>query len=114
MFTPWTSRRYTSLFLLLLFFLLFFHSHRLLHRHRHHQVAKSFGFTVPPKVNLNVSAKGTRVTRKGFGAGWAKQGGGGGGNKSAGAPRSGGNHQFSAQNPYGKREQGDKRQFVKF
>jgi len=69
------------------------------------QVAKSFGFTVPPKVNLNVSAKGTRVKRKGFGAGWAK-----GKEK----PKSGGNRHFSAQNPYGKRDAGDKRQFVKF
>jgi ATP-dependent RNA helicase DDX18/HAS1 len=90
------------------------------HSHKHifdvhsldlQKVAKSFGFTVPPKVNLNVSAKGTRVTRKGFGAGWAKQGQG---QSKGGAPRSGGHHQFSAQNPYGKREQGDKRQFVKF
>jgi ATP-dependent RNA helicase DDX18/HAS1 len=82
---------------------------------RHCQVAKSFGFTVPPKVNLNVSAKGTRVTRKGFGGGWAKQGGAGrGGGASKGGPRPGGSHQFSAQNPYGKRADGDKRQFVKF
>lgn len=67
------------------------------------QVAKSFGFTVPPKVELNVSAKGTR--RKGFGAGWAKQQKG---------QHPGGGHQFSAQNPYGKRPAGDKRQFVRF
>lgn len=59
---------------------------------------------MPPKVELNVSAKGTRK-RKGFGAGWAKQ--------KKGMP-SGGGHQFSAQNPYGKRAQGDQRQFVKF
>jgi len=84
------------------------------HSHKHifdvhaldlQKVAKSFGFTVPPKVNLNVSAKGTRVKRKGFGAGWAK-----GKEK----PKSGGNRLFSAQNPYGKRDAGDKRQFVKF
>ncbi len=128
------------------------------HSHKHifdvhaldlQKVAKSFGFTVPPKVNLNVSAKGTRKRTgshtfyltyprerererereqrerpslflihifvgccvwPGFGTGWAKQKGGNNQHASKGAT----GHTFSAQNPYGKREKSDSRQFVKF
>jgi ATP-dependent RNA helicase DDX18/HAS1 len=84
------------------------------HSHKHifdvhsldlQKVAKSFGFTVPPKVNLNVSSKGTRQ-RKGFGAGWAS--------KNKQTANQGTGHQFSAQNPYGKRAVGDKRQFTRY
>lgn len=63
------------------------------------QVAKAFGFAHPPKVELNLKhtarkkATGTKGTLK----------------KQLSAKSSG--HQFSADNPYGKRDAGDKRQF---
>mmetsp|Transcript_12820 Transcript_12820/g.30476 ORF Transcript_12820/g.30476 Transcript_12820/m.30476 type:complete len:681 (+) Transcript_12820:47-2089(+) len=63
------------------------------------QVAKAFGFAHPPKVELNLKhtarkkATGTKGTLK----------------KQLSAKSSG--HQFSADNPYGKRDSSDKRQF---
>eukprot|EP00005_Dracoamoeba_jomungandri_P003800 CAMPEP_0174256176 /NCGR_PEP_ID=MMETSP0439-20130205/5439_1 /TAXON_ID=0 /ORGANISM="Stereomyxa ramosa, Strain Chinc5" /LENGTH=583 /DNA_ID=CAMNT_0015338683 /DNA_START=41 /DNA_END=1792 /DNA_ORIENTATION=+ len=78
------------------------------HSHKHifnvhtldlQKVATSFGFSVPPKVNLNIGAKGVR-NRKGF----ANRGRGKAG-------RGGGKRQFSAENPYGQRNKNDKRQF---
>mmetsp|Transcript_43772 Transcript_43772/g.102153 ORF Transcript_43772/g.102153 Transcript_43772/m.102153 type:complete len:691 (+) Transcript_43772:85-2157(+) len=63
------------------------------------QVAKAFGFAHPPKVELNLKhtarkkATGTKGTLK----------------KQLSAKSSG--HQFSADNPYGKRDASDKRQF---
>jgi len=107
-------------------------------------VAKGFGFSVPPRVNLNIRAKGP-ATGAGAGGGVegddsdgeigaegriVKRGGGGGfGSKAkrmasaivdpkrrAAAltrlQRSTG-HTFSATNPYGKRDTGDKRQFAR-
>ena len=65
-------------------------------------VGISFGFTSPPRVDLALSTKGgPGGRRKQYGN---KQG------KGAKASASSG-HSFSASNPYGKREQGDKRQF---
>jgi ATP-dependent RNA helicase DDX18/HAS1 len=74
-------------------------------------VATSFCFDNPPRVNLNMmgSAKGER--RRG--------GGGGGGDgykvndrlRDIVRKKSSSGHAFSASNPYGRREQGDKRQF---
>ena len=74
-------------------------------------VGKAFGFTVPPRVDLNFSARGDKKGRakprapEGHGGGGA---GAGGGKKDVYA-KSG--HAFSADNPYGKRAEGDKRQF---
>lgn len=65
-------------------------------------VGRAFGFTVPPRVDLNFSAKGEKRRPK-QGAD-AKVGG-----KKDKYSQSG--HAFSADNPYGKREAGDKRQF---
>ncbi len=59
-------------------------------------VGLAFGFTTPPRVDLAFSARGTkRNAKKMIG--------------SKGKTSSG--HGFSASNPYGKRETGDKRQF---
>merc|ERR1719188_2791666 len=65
------------------------------------QVAKAFGFSAPPKVDLNLKHT-SRSKKKGAAAGakgelMAKSSG----------------HQFSAANPYGKRGSGDGRQFVR-
>ncbi|KAK9847181.1 hypothetical protein WJX84_012444 [Apatococcus fuscideae] len=62
-------------------------------------VAKSFGFTMPPRVNLNIEskAKHSRMAKKqAMGADYRRQKTG---------------HTFSAANPYGKREVSDQRQF---
>ncbi|KAF8820964.1 DEAD/DEAH box ATP-dependent Rna helicase [Cardiosporidium cionae] len=58
------------------------------------KVASAFGFTVPPKVDLNLKMKG-KATRD---------------RKKNGINHKSG-HQFSSSNPYGKRNAGDKRQF---
>jgi len=62
-------------------------------------VAKSFGFGAPPKVELNL--KHTSRQKKGAGS-----------KKSSITSQSTG-HNFSADNPYGKRAPNDKRQFVR-
>ena len=59
-------------------------------------VGLAFGFTSPPRVDLAFSAKGRRQKHKPN-------------NKKAKGLSSG--HSFSAANPYGKREAGDRRQF---
>lgn len=63
-------------------------------------VGKAFGFSVPPRVDLNFSARGDKKGR----------------NQPSKAPGQKGRfgssgHAFSASNPYGKRSEGDKRQF---
>jgi ATP-dependent RNA helicase DDX18/HAS1 len=62
-------------------------------------VARSFGFTVPPRVNLNIESKSKHAR------------------KAANELREKGQRskagRFSAENPYGKRQEGDKRQFVR-
>jgi ATP-dependent RNA helicase DDX18/HAS1 len=80
-------------------------------------VGKAFGFAVPPRVDINLSARGDKTeTRKknrssasssaGAGVG---AGSGSGENWKAKFGSSG--HAFSADNPYGKRATDDKRQF---
>ncbi|KAK9825250.1 hypothetical protein WJX74_003314 [Apatococcus lobatus] len=67
-------------------------------------VAKSFGFTMPPRVNLNIEskAKHSRMAKKqAMGAGGADY------------RRQKTGHAFSAANPYGKREGSDQRQFAR-
>ncbi|PSC68006.1 ATP-dependent RNA helicase HAS1 [Micractinium conductrix] len=68
-------------------------------------VARSFGFSTPPRVNINIESKAAH-TRK------AQQAGGGGGG-SADYRRMKSGHKFSASNPYGAKQQGDTRQFVR-
>ena len=58
-------------------------------------VAAAFGFSVPPKVDLAFSARGGGARAKKQTKGGAASG-----------------HQFSAANPYGKRDASDQRQFV--
>ncbi|DBA01648.1 TPA: hypothetical protein N0F65_010299 [Lagenidium giganteum] len=65
-------------------------------------VARSFGLQVPPKVTLPVKTAGKTAKRKG------KFGDDDGNERKRGA-RSG--HAFSADNPYGRRDANDKRQF---
>jgi ATP-dependent RNA helicase DDX18/HAS1 len=82
-------------------------------------VAKGLGFSAPPRVNVNISATGDRIEKRG--------GGGGFGNEAKRrmsdhqdparrkqaiiALKKGTGHGFSATNPYGKRESSDTRQF---
>jgi ATP-dependent RNA helicase DDX18/HAS1 len=60
-------------------------------------VGVAFGFTTPPRVDLAFSARGDKRNAKKMG------------NKKGQTNTSG--HDFSASNPYGKRESADKRQF---
>jgi ATP-dependent RNA helicase DDX18/HAS1 len=71
-------------------------------------VAKGLGFSTPPRVNLNLKAAGTAPTRRTQSAGPESQKHG---NKKFKATSG---HAFSASNPYGKRVEGDKRQFVRY
>lgn len=57
--------------------------------------AKAFGFRIAPRVNLNIKTSGKKAKLQGKGKRKASSG-----------------HQFSSENPYGKRRKGDKRQFV--
>ncbi|KAI8469356.1 MAG: DEAD-domain-containing protein [Monoraphidium minutum] len=66
-------------------------------------IARSFGFGVPPRVNLNIESKASHARK----AVRAKAGAG-----KEGFRRATG-HAFSADNPYGKRAAGDTRQFVR-
>jgi ATP-dependent RNA helicase DDX18/HAS1 len=60
-------------------------------------VSKAFGFTVPPRVDLNLSAKGVKGRMK----------------QSNKDKRTSSGHAFSASNPYGKKKEGDARQFTR-
>jgi ATP-dependent RNA helicase DDX18/HAS1 len=68
-------------------------------------VAKSFGFDTPPRVNLNFKMSGKEV-RDGARKAGAKKGAG-----AKGAQYAQSGHSFSADNPYGSKKKGDKRQF---
>ncbi|GLJ07467.1 hypothetical protein SUGI_0067760 [Cryptomeria japonica] len=68
-------------------------------------VATSFGFNCPPKVNLNIDSNASKFKKK---AGHSIKGGKG----KVDSRKSG--HYFSSNNPYGKRPEGDKRQFVRY
>eukprot|EP00535_Pseudo-nitzschia_heimii_P002262 CAMPEP_0197185084 /NCGR_PEP_ID=MMETSP1423-20130617/11129_1 /TAXON_ID=476441 /ORGANISM="Pseudo-nitzschia heimii, Strain UNC1101" /LENGTH=604 /DNA_ID=CAMNT_0042636047 /DNA_START=38 /DNA_END=1852 /DNA_ORIENTATION=- len=77
------------------------HSHREIynvHELDLQAVGLAFGFSSPPRVDLAFSARGDKRNMKRS-------------NKSAKQKRLGSGHSFSASNPYGKREVGDKRQF---
>jgi len=77
------------------------HSHREIynvHELDLQAVGLAFGFTTPPRVDLAFSARGDKRNVKRT-------------NKNAKQKRLGSGHGFSASNPYGKREAGDKRQF---
>ncbi|CAN0023523.1 unnamed protein product, partial [Scytosiphon promiscuus] len=67
-------------------------------------VARAFGFTVPPRVDLKLSARG----QKGRGGGKERDQG----RRKAAIGAGGGGHSFSATNPYGKKAEGDRRQFT--
>lgn len=69
-------------------------------------VARAFGFTTPPRVDLAFSARGD----KGKNEAGRKKGQRGKKGKEA-RMAGGGGHTFSASNPYGDRSKGDKRQF---
>jgi len=64
-------------------------------------LAKSLGFTAPPRVNLNLESKAGAARRSKKRA-----------LEDGGSARKSG-HGFSAANPYGRREAGDKRQVVR-
>eukprot|EP01034_Spumella_vulgaris_P028300 gene28301-35139_t len=68
-------------------------------------IGKAFGFTVPPRVDLNFSARGDKKTHS---KRPRTEDGAQGGEKNKYA-KSG--HAFSAENPYGKKAAGDVRQF---
>jgi ATP-dependent RNA helicase DDX18/HAS1 len=70
-------------------------------------IGKAFGFSVPPRVDLNFSARGDKSTSMAGRKRKQVEGEGEGGKNfyvSSG-------HAFSADNPYGKKVAGDKRQF---
>lgn len=73
-------------------------------------VAKSFGFSGPPKVSLNIESKAAhgRRAKKALGQGT------GGGGADYRRFKGGSGHAFSAANPYGVRAKGDNRQLARF
>ena len=75
-------------------------------------VAKGMGFSGPPRVNLNLKSTGEKVVRRGGGGGFGDASRSGLVKSIVKAKASG--HSFSASNPYGKRKESDKRQFVRF
>ena len=82
-------------------------------------VAKGLGFSAPPRVNVNISATGERVEKRGGGGGFGAEAKRRMADFSDPARRKqaiialkqGTGHGFSASNPYGARPSGDKRQF---
>ena len=89
-------------------YLLAYNSHALkdvynVHRLDLNAVATSFGFQGPPRVNLNLESKakhGRSAKREQLERGGA-------------TARSQSGHNFSAANPYGRRDAGDNRQFIR-
>jgi ATP-dependent RNA helicase DDX18/HAS1 len=72
-------------------------------------VGAAFGFSVPPRVDLNFSPRGDRkMVRKKVAKDARRQATGRTGPREA---YSSSGHAFSAENPYGKKKSGDKRQF---
>jgi ATP-dependent RNA helicase DDX18/HAS1 len=67
-------------------------------------IGKAFGFNVPPRVDLNFSARGDKSTHRNSKKRKLEDG-------SKEKYNQGGGHTFSAENPYGKRDANDKRQF---
>jgi ATP-dependent RNA helicase DDX18/HAS1 len=84
-------------------------------------VGRSFGFSVPPRVNLNISVTGEKVVRRGGGGGFGdpakrRMSDYADPEKKRAAMlkiRQSSGHSFSASNPYGKRAAGDSRQFTR-
>ena len=81
-------------------YLLAYNSHSLKDVYNVHQLdlalaSKSFGFSVPPKVNINFKHTGGETGRK----------------KKTVSKFTKSGHAFSADNPYGKRQKNDHRQF---
>ena len=75
-------------------------------------MSKGLGFSVPPRVSLNLKAAGAPPTsRRKIGGGGSVEDGGHGAKKKFKATSG---HGFSASNPYGKRQDSDKRQFVRY
>ncbi|KAF8064587.1 has1 [Scenedesmus sp. PABB004] len=72
-------------------------------------VAKSFGFSGPPRVSLNIESKAAHGRR-------AAKGGAGAADYRRAKPKAarGSGHAFSAANPYGVRAAGDTRQLARF
>jgi ATP-dependent RNA helicase DDX18/HAS1 len=72
-------------------------------------IGKAFGFSVPPRVDLNFSARGDKkaATSRSNQSKRVEGGAEKGGKKDFGSS----GHAFSADNPYGKKAAGDKRQF---
>ncbi|KAG2450310.1 hypothetical protein HYH02_004816 [Chlamydomonas schloesseri] len=94
--------------------LLAYNSHSLkdifnVHRLDLQAVARSFGFSVPPRVNLQLESHSSHSRKAAKGG----PGGGGPGGKADYRRGLATGHRFSAANPHGKREAGDKRQFVR-
>ena len=69
-------------------------------------LGRAFGFNVPPRVDLNLSARGSKFEKRTSGGKRQRDEGTG---KLKHHTTSG--HAFSADNPYGKRAANDKRQF---
>ncbi|BBN17222.1 ATP-dependent RNA helicase DDX18/HAS1 [Marchantia polymorpha subsp. ruderalis] len=89
-------------------YLLAYNSHAMkdifnVHRLDLQSVATSFGFSCPPKVNLNLDSNAAKFRKSG--------GKPGTGREPKGRSKSG--HGFTASNPYGKRADNDKRQFTR-
>ncbi|KAG6543944.1 hypothetical protein Mapa_014785 [Marchantia paleacea] len=89
-------------------YLLAYNSHAMkdifnVHRLDLQSVASSFGFSCPPKVNLNLDSNAAKFRKSG--------GKPGSGREAKGRSKSG--HGFTASNPYGKRADNDKRQFTR-
>jgi ATP-dependent RNA helicase DDX18/HAS1 len=78
----------------------------------HQAVAKSFGFSGPPKVSLNIESKAAHGRRAKKGQ--QGQQGGGGADYRRSKFKSSSGHAFSASNPYGMRAKGDNRQLARF
>ncbi|GAQ90345.1 DEAD-box ATP-dependent RNA helicase family protein [Klebsormidium nitens] len=92
-------------------YLLAYNSHSMkdtfnVHRLNLQAVATSFGFSVPPKVNLNLDSNAAKFRKQRKSTGLLP-----GMDKPKGRSKSG--HTFSATNPYGKRAETDKRQFTR-
>jgi len=88
-------------------YLLAYNSHAMkdifnVHRLDLQAVAASFGFSCPPKVTLNLDSSAAKFRKK-------NPAGRGGGRPEG----RGSGHGFSANNPYGKKAAGDKRQFTR-
>jgi ATP-dependent RNA helicase DDX18/HAS1 len=72
-------------------------------------LGQAFGFSVPPRVDINFSARGDKSARRGKKRKDVEHSN----TKGRGMHTQSSGHVFSAENPYGKRAAGDTRQFSK-